>query len=235
MRIDWLVFAALFGSPVAAEAQTKSCDIPSSGFQVQPERVDPAKVNKVATTGNLLALSWSPQFCRKNGSNPDHATQCGTKNRFGFILHGLWPDGPGRNDPAFCAPAEPLSPNVIRENFCMMPSPKLQQHEWTKHGTCMSAKPEYYFKAASILFNAIKWPDMARLSRDRPSVGDFTARFAARNPGLKPEMIRVQAGQGGWLEEVRICLGTDYRPRSCPDGERGAEPRRALKIWRDER
>jgi ribonuclease T2 len=235
MRIEWAVFATVLLSPIAAQAQTKSCDIPSSGLQIRPERVDPSKVNSVAATGNLLALSWSPQFCRKHGSDPDNVTQCGNKNRFGFILHGLWPDGPGRNDPAFCAPAEALPAPMIRENFCIMPSPKLQQHEWAKHGTCMSAKPEHYFKAASILFNAVKWPDMDRLSRERPTVGDFKARFAARNPGLRPDMMSVQAGKGGWLEEVRICLGKDYRPRSCPREDRGAEPRRALKIWRDER
>jgi ribonuclease T2 len=232
MRIDWAVAAALTMSPIAAHAQAKSCDIPSGEFQVRAERTDREKTNNVAATGNLLALSWSPQFCRKHIGDPDHDTQCGTKNRFGFILHGLWPDGPGRNDPAFCAPAEPLPAPLIRQNFCMMPSPKLQQHEWTKHGTCMSAKPEHYFKAAAILFNAVRWPDMDKLSREQPTVADFTARFAARNPGLRPEMIRVQAGQGGWLEEVRICLGPDFRPRTCPRDERGAEPRRALKIWR---
>jgi ribonuclease T2 len=235
VRLNWVGAVVLMVSPTLAHAQAKSCDIPSGGFQVRPERVDPRKVNSVPATGNILALSWSPQFCRTRGSNPDHATQCGTRNRFGFILHGLWPDGPGRNDPAYCAPAEALTTPLIRENFCMMPSAKLQQHEWAKHGTCMSAKPEHYFKAASILYGAIKWPDMDRLSRERPTVSDFTESFAARNQGLKPDMIRVQAGQGGWLEEVRICLGTNYRPRSCPNGERGADARRALKIWRDER
>lgn len=235
MKLGPVALAALACMPASVNAQAKVCAIPSATNPPRSETQPPDKINVVAATGNLLALSWSPQFCRAHKGDPKHVTQCGGTNRFGFILHGLWPDGPGRNDPAWCKPVAVLPAPLIRQNFCMMPSPQLQQHEWAKHGTCMSDRPEHYFKAASILFNAVKWPDMDAISGERPTVGQFAARFAQINPGLKPDMILVQADRGGWLQEVRICLTRDYRPQRCPRGERTAPSRIALKIWRDER
>ena len=114
----------------------------------------------------------------------------------------------------------------------MMPSVSLQQHEWAKHGTCMTKDPEPYFKASSYLFDALHWPNMDKLSRSRITVGQFILAFVAQNPGLQPNMIRVETSGGNWLEGVRICLDTAYKPRACPRDERGARARAALKIWR---
>jgi len=35
----------------------------------------------------LLSLSWSPAFCRTDPG----AAECNGPRRFGFIVHGLWP------------------------------------------------------------------------------------------------------------------------------------------------
>ncbi len=219
--------------PSIAHAQADLCAIPDSLPRATPAFAPPSAINKRAATGHLLALSWSPQFCRANGSNPIHKAQCGgTPQQFGFILHGLWPDGPARDDPAWCAPAEALPSSLVRKNFCMMPSVSLQQHEWAKHGTCMTKDPEPYFKASAFLFGALRWPDMDKLSRNRPNVSQFIQAFVAQNPGLQPNMIRVETSRGNWLEGVRICLDTAYKRRACPRDERGASARAALKIWR---
>src|SRR3546814_14299066 len=56
-------------------------------------------------TGYLLALSWSPEFCRTRTESKRHRLQCsGEMGRFGFVLHGLWPDAAGRRDPRWCRP-----------------------------------------------------------------------------------------------------------------------------------
>jgi ribonuclease T2 len=233
VRILGAVIAFVMTSGTAL-AQVPQCIVPKNLPRPQVERAPRAQIKNVRVTGNTLALSWSPQFCREHQGDPRHTGQCGVKGQFGFILHGLWPDGPGRNDPAWCAPVtKPLPAALVQRNFCMTPSAQLQQHEWSKHGTCATRDPERYFKAASILYAALKWPDMNALSFRRPQVGTFIESFAAANPGVPKNAIRVTVTSGGWLDEVRICLDTDYRPRACGNDAGGASPRRALKIWRE--
>ena len=207
----------------------QQCAIPDRLPEPQVELPPVPEINSSPTTQYLLALSWSPQFCRDRGSDPKHASQCGG-TPFGFILHGLWPDGPGRSDPAWCNPSRKLSNTLVRQHFCMTPSPQLLQHEWSKHGTCMADSPEKYLQAASLLFGAIKYPDMNRLAQSPISVGAFKSFFVAANPGLKPDMLSVQTGNGGWLREVRICLATDLRPKTCAKEDRGARPNLRLRI-----
>jgi ribonuclease T2 len=228
-----ILLICCFGANAAAFAQN-SCVIPKNLPRPQTESPPAGEGRKAVVTGNILALSWSPQFCRAHDGDARYASQCGVKGQFGFILHGLWPDGDGRDDPAWCAPAKLLSPDTIIRNFCMMPSVKLQQHEWAKHGTCAAQDPDRYFKAASILYGAMKWPDMNRLSYKRPSVAEFVQAFVAANPGLPSNAVRVDTTRGGWLGGVKICLNIDYRPRACARDMNGAPPKSRLKIWRDE-
>jgi ribonuclease T2 len=231
-----LALALVVFLPAQALAQASACQIPNTLPEARAETPPAGEVRNVPPTGYTLALSWSPQFCRQKGDEPKNDLQCsGSAGRFGFILHGLWPDGPGRDDPAWCAPAKPLSTALIKRNLCMMPSVHLQQHEWAKHGTCATSDPDRYFRAASLLFNAVKWPDMDRLSRSRPSMGRFIGAFTAANPGLRSDMIQVQTAGGNWLSEVRICLGTDYKPRTCPRDSGRTRYKSALKIWRNEK
>jgi ribonuclease T2 len=218
-----------------ALAQAAMCRIPDQIAEPAPETAPPGEVNAIKPTANLLALSWSPQFCKSRGNDPEQSTQCGgASGKFGFILHGLWPDVAGRGDPAWCAPAKPLSRALIRKHFCMSPSVKLLNHEWAKHGTCASDDPEKYFKAASLLFGALKFPDMMMLSRRRITVSTFTAMFAGLNPGLRPDMIAVDTTRDGWLSGIKLCLNTNLRPQRCAREDRGTNPSRALRIWRGE-
>ena len=230
-RISALILPLMCTMPFAAHAQALQCEIPRTLPAAILERPPAGAINRSPTTGNILALSWSPQYCRTNGRRD--AIQCSGQNgSFGFILHGLWPDGPGQNDPAWCAPAETLPPALIRQNLCRMPSVRLQQHEWAKHGTCASKQPSQYFKASALLFDALKWPDMNALSRDRVTTEGFLKAFVLANPGLRTDMLRVDTAKGGWLKEVRLCLDIDYKPKRCPRDQRSANPRVALKIWR---
>ncbi len=228
MKWLWLFLAAV---PQIAAAAT-SCAIPDRIATPRVERPDPREIRQARIDGYTLALSWSPQFCRDRGDDPGERGQCGREARFGFVLHGLWPDGQGRNDPAWCAAVDrPIPADTIRRNFCMTPSANLLQHEWAKHGTCMTRSPDAYFRSAAILYNVLKWPDMDALSRQRPTTGAFAEAFARTNPGVRADAIRIDTTEGGWLREVKICLGKNFRPRRCPAG-RASDPRRALKIWR---
>ncbi|MFX8949768.1 hypothetical protein ABTM92_19760, partial [Acinetobacter baumannii] len=74
-----------------------------------------------AITGYTLALSWSPEFCNAHRNDPASAQQCsGRGGRFGFILHGLWPEGSGGQWPQWCAAALP-SAEALRRAMCLTP------------------------------------------------------------------------------------------------------------------
>src|SRR3546814_2672867 len=98
-------------------------------------------------------MSWSPQHCARV-RNPKAARdrfQCaGESGRFGWVLHGLWPEADGPAYPQWCRPAKIVPAPVLRRHMCMTPSAQLLQHEWAKHGTCMSPHPAAYFRAAEI-------------------------------------------------------------------------------------
>ena len=112
----WFSLQDRSGSPIAAAAKAgPACAIPASLPRPQAEQVDAAEANPVPVTGYTLALSWSPQFCRNRKDDPDQATQCGPGKNFGFILHGLWPEGQGRDAPAYCNPAEVLTDKQVRQ------------------------------------------------------------------------------------------------------------------------
>jgi len=119
----------------------------------------------------------------------------------------------------------------------MTPSVRLLQHEWAKHGTCMARRPETYFGAARLLFNALEFPDMDRLSREGEREGTLTAgrlaeEFALHNDGLPESAIRIQTNRRGWLEEVRICLDRKFKPKACAPSNWSASAKAEIKIWR---
>jgi ribonuclease T2 len=230
MMVRWMaVVAAALMMVGTATAQT--CAIPSSLPAAKAETIPAGQSRAGEVSGHILAMSWSPQFCRTH-SGERFETQCGAQ-KFGFILHGLWPDGSGRGSPQYCKPVSAIPANVVRQSFCATPSVDLQAHEWAKHGSCITSDAATYFRTGTSLFNAVKIPDMDGLSRARPNVGAFLTALVAANPGLRADMFSISAGQGGWLQEVRLCLDKTYHPRRCPVDIRGANPRAALKIWRN--
>ena len=157
-----LAFAAV-GIPAAANAQAYQCRAPSvsSVPQISPDSAP----RSVPVTGYTLALSWSPAFCRTRQDSRAHRTQCsGEHGRFGFVVHGLWPQGQ-RTWPQWCPQQNRLTPAEVRRNMCMMPSDRLISRQWSKHGSCMVKKPETYFKVTRILWESLRIPDYDRISR----------------------------------------------------------------------
>ncbi|MGP1282903.1 MAG: ribonuclease T2 family protein [Parasphingopyxis sp.] len=224
-------------APSILHAQARECRIPDRIAAPRAVPVPPGERRTAPVTNYLLALSWSPEFCRTRGRDPAHRLQCGGiadggAGRFGFILHGLWPETNGPRWPQWCRPVPALSRAAVRPHLCTTPSVRLIQREWAKHGSCMTRDPGRYLRAGSILYRAVRYPDMDALSRRNQTVRQFAQAFAAANRGVSPDMVRVQSNGRGWLTEVRICLGRDFRPRRCPAWQRGARPNERLRIWR---
>ena len=97
--------AAAYLLPAPVLAQAWQCQ--PTHYLPRPalELPSPDQVRRTAIAGYILALSWSPEFCRGRERDPAMRFQCsGTIGDFGFILHGLWPEAKGPNYPQYCRP-----------------------------------------------------------------------------------------------------------------------------------
>lgn len=217
--------------PSLAHAQAYQCRAPnvSTVPQISPD----SRPRSVPTTGYTMALSWSPEFCRTREGSRSHAVQCsGDNGSFGMVVHGLWPQG-SRSWPQWCPSAAPVTPRIVRENLCMMPSTRLIARQWAKHGSCMTKRPETYFAVTRVLWESLRIPDYDRISREEGlTAGRIRQAFADANPGWSPAQIGVKLNERGWLEELRLCYGPRFRPTRCDDRRYGARDNASAKIWR---
>lgn len=214
-------------------AQAWQCIPPKNLSRPSLELPEPGQARRTPVAGYTLALSWSREYCKGREQDPAMRLQCsGGMGDFGFVLHGLWPEARGPNYPQYCRSVGVLSRKVIADNICMTPSVQLLQHEWAKHGSCMTRQPETYFAAAKLLFGALEFPDMDRMSRKPLTVAGLADIFAENNVGLPANAIRIKTNNRGWLQEIRICLGKDLKPRRCPRFTQGATGNAEVKIWR---
>ena len=228
--MKWLGPALLAAAlPLPAFAQAYQCRL--------PERLEPYRTpqqdgpsRRVPISGHTLAISWSPEYCH----NDKASMQCSGRNgRFGFVLHGLWPEARSGPSPQWCSLTPRPSADLIRRNLCMTPAPWLLAHEWAKHGSCIARTPEAYFRTSGILWQSLRWPDADRLSRQEGlTVGDLRQAFAASNPDWRGRRIGVVLNNRGWLRELRLCYGRDFMPADCGRHRFGPPDSAPLKIWR---
>lgn len=222
--------------PALASAQALSCTPPAQIPRPRPDLPNAEQPARVLPIGSYtLALTWNPGWCRANGRSPAARFQCGGTARFGFTLHGLWPDGIGKQWPQYCTKTGLVPTAVIRQAMCATPSAQLIQHEWAKHGTCMPGGPSDYFGKSTRLYGALRYPDMDALSRRPLTVAQFKTEFAARNPSIPTSAIRVTLTRQGWLDELWLCLDTRLRYERCKAGTGGATDTALVKIWRGAR
>jgi ribonuclease T2 len=167
----------------------------------------------------VLALSWSPQFCAgPNGSS--EPGQCSGERRFGFVVHGLWPQYE-RGYPRDCAPPSALDEALVKRMLPLMPSPRLVVHEWNAHGTCSGLSPTAYFTQIEKARAAVRIPAdfQAPVKHVVVTARDLKAKFARANPALPGDAYRV-ACSGRYLSEVRVCLTKSLEGRACGPGLR---------------
>lgn len=229
-RLCVALAAVTLASAGAAQAQAYQCRIP--GEVRVPDVQANSAPRDLPVTGYTLALSWSPEFCRFREDERRHARQCsGRHGRFGFTVHGLWPDS-GRSWPQWCAGPKPTA-SAVRLNLCISPDAALMARQWAKHGSCMTRRPETYFKVTRILYSGLRWPDFVRISREENlTAGTIRTRFADANEGWPEEAVGVHLDGKGWLEELRLCYDRRFMPKACDRARFGAKNGEPAKIWR---
>ena len=230
IRHALLIAAAL---PGPALAQAYQCRAPQQIELPQPPQPDGPR-RDTPITGYTLAISWSPEFCRGGSAAKDPRNyQCnGAIGRFGFVLHGLWPEsGPGKY-PQWCSLTPRPSVADLKANLCMTPVPWLLEHEWAKHGSCMAKTPAAYFKTAQVMWKAVRLPDADRLSRQPGlTAGNLRRAFVTLNPRIPITAIGVRTGNG-WLREVHLCYDRKFKFAACTAAKFGPKNDAPLNIWR---
>ncbi|KAK4752588.1 hypothetical protein SAY87_021386 [Trapa incisa] len=183
-----------------------------------------------------LTLLWPGTACRRTRHCcPSNACCQGSNSPEQFTIHGLWPDYNDGTWPACCTRAnfeeKEISTLVgaLRKYWpsyscgsastCHGGKGSFWAHEWEKHGTCSSpvVGDEYnyflttlnvYFKynVTRVLFDAGYVPSN---TEKYPLGGVITAIQNAFH--TTPEI----ACSNGAVDEIRLCLYKDFRPREC--------------------
>ena len=219
-------------APAATAAQAYQCRVPRGPVDVPAvERGGPMR--QLPVTGYTLALSWSPEYCRGRERRSADRRQCsGEGGRFGFVVHGLWPEGRG-GWPQWCPTSRRPTSHDLAANLCITPSAALLAREWAEHGACMARRPETYFKVTRILWNSLRWPDFDRIARNGAlTAGQVRKAFADANRHWEPAHVGLVVNERGWLEEMRLCYGKDFMPAPCDARRFGPNDSTPVKIWR---
>lgn len=169
----------------------------------------------------VLALSWSPAFCQSDAGR-NNRQQCASDRRFGFVVHGLWPQNE-KGYPQFCGTErqERVPDNIGRPLLDIMPSMGLIGHQWRKHGTCSGLSQKQYLETTRAAYERITIPDEIASGKRATtlSADDIENAFLSVNPGMEKQGIAVSC-EARKLEEVRICLTKDLNFRRCAEVDR---------------
>ena len=160
-----------------------------------------------------FTLSWSPEYCHENPSN--HSSECNANAKWGFVVHGLWPDKNDRSDPQGC-PATPFDPGAAVPSGldAIMPR-EILKHEWEKHGVCSGMSEHAYFEKIISLYGQISIPihDTGKDQQIAPSA--LRNQLSKANAGFPPSSFSIQDLKNS-LVAVRACLDKSFAPISCP-------------------
>ena len=211
-----LFFGLILSALYFSDRQKASIDIVlETDYDVSMLR-DAIGQNKRATTDYYtLVLSWSPGYCQSvrvsnAGAVPNSsAYQCGETQKFGWVIHGLWPQSVTArrvsDHPRFCqGDLPPLEVGLLEKYLPYSPSLKLLQGEWEKHGACAFNNAKDYFDKQQELFQAIKLPDY-ELKR-----ADLFTWLRKNNPSLVGKYL------GAGRDELKICYDLAWQVINCP-------------------
>lgn len=168
----------------------------------------------------VFSSSWAPAYCATD-SGKRNTEECGPKAKYGFVVHGLWPQYAEGNWPQCCQAVRLPVRNsaVVDKVSSVMIGKSLHDHEFEKHGSCVTADQDAYFS------NILKAVDRVGLApgvvpgtTTRIKVADLRKAWKA-----PPDSVTAICNPDKSLSEVRICLAKDLSPIPCPASVRKAE------------
>lgn len=197
-----------------------NCIDPLDTYNTYDNNVKEEDINNIRSEYYVLSYSWAPGHCAdadKKSKKPGKKNylQCGSGRTFGYILHGLWPQGLKSGEGGYPRACEGDQPKIKRETLdkylCMTPSRWLLQHEYEFHATCMHDEtletPEAYFSKALELHSKIEMPTK-RLPNNSQSIEWFTTN----NPDIKAHSIQYWSGGKEW----QFCIDNEFQFMKCP-------------------
>ena len=163
----------------------------------------------------VLALSWSPTWCALTGDERG-SPQCREDAKFGWILHGLWPQYEN-GWPSYC-PTSERNPSR-RETAAqadLFGTGGNAWHQWNKHGRCSGLSPDDYYRLAAEAYGTIARPEVfRRIERAvRLPASVVEEAFLEENEALQGDEITITC-KSGRIQEARICLTRDLELRTC--------------------
>lgn len=171
----------------------------------------------------VLALSWSPSFCKDSEDRDREAGEQCRGRPYSFVVHGLWPQYE-RGFPRSCeVPAPRLNRNIMTSMLDLMPAPRLVYHQWDQHGTCSGLQAQAYFDLVRKARTTVKIPETYVAPNTTLTVtpDEVEEAFVKANSGLSRGAVAVTCGSPR-LSEVRICLSKDLKFRDCGEVDRRA-------------
>lgn len=178
----------------------------------------------------VLALSWSPNWCAREG-DARNADQCHPRHDHGWTLHGLWPQYE-RGYPSDCPAPRRLDPSRGESDAMadIMGSGGLAWHEWKTHGRCSGLSGPDYYALSRAAYGAVTRPPVLR-QLDRPirvPASVIEEAWLQANPEMTADQITITC-RGDQIAEARICLTKDLVLRACaPDVARDCRAENAL-------
>ena len=159
----------------------------------------------------VLSLSWSPAFCL----DAPGAAECNGPRRYGFIVHGLWPQYES-GSPQHCAGRHRVPEEAVRGIIDLLPARSLIEHEWSVHGTCSGLEPMDFFALVRRAYREAVVPQLTTQSVEQPTAA-IADDFLRANPRMPAAALVVTCtGEGApRLREVRLCLTRELVAREC--------------------
>jgi ribonuclease T2 len=114
----------------------------------------------------------------------------------------------------------------------MIPSLRLIEHEWDRHGGCTGLTPETYFTQMRKIAAGVYLPLSFRVNATPPATttaAALRAEFLRVNRSLTPDAIAIVCRKQA-LQEVRLCFTKAGAPRACGPGVKDKCPMGKISV-----